>query len=122
MKGKMLLSVIALLFVAVIGFGAIAVNATYRDEAVPAATLRQGSTGSEVRTMQRKLKNWGYYTGAVDGIFGAQTKKAVKYFQSKNGLTADGIVGPKTLAALGMGGSVSAGTNGYSNSDVYLRA
>lgn len=67
-----------------------------------AATYRQGSTGEQVRIIQTKLKNWGYYDGAVDGIFGSDTAEAVRYFQRKNGLTADGIVGPATLKALGM--------------------
>ena len=67
-----------------------------------AATYRQGSTGEQVRIIQTKLKNWGYYDGAVDGIFGSGTAEAVQYFQRKNGLTADGIVGPATLKALGM--------------------
>ena len=67
-----------------------------------AATYRQGSTGKQVRIIQTKLKNWGYYDGAVDGIFGSGTAEAVRYFQRKNGLTADGIVGPATLKALGM--------------------
>lgn len=72
-----------------------------------AATYRQGSTGEQVRIIQSKLKNWGYYDGSVDGVFGSQTTQAVKYFQRKNGLTPDGIVGPATLRALGMqdGGS-----------------
>lgn len=97
-----------------------------------AAVLKQGSTGSEVRTVQTKLKRWGYYDGAIDGIYGSRTKKAVIYFQKKNGLTADGIVGKKTFAALGMmneanGGSsgssgTSSGANGYTSSDVYLLA
>ncbi len=96
-----------------------------------AAVLKQGSTGSEVRTVQTKLKRWGYYTGSVDGIYGSQTKKAVVRFQQKNGLTADGIVGKKTFEALGMmneaanaGGSSgsTSGTNGYTSSDVYLLA
>lgn len=69
-----------------------------------AATYRQGSSGEQVRVIQSKLKNWGYYDGAVDGVFGSQTTQAVKYFQRKNGLTADGIVGPATLKALGMSG------------------
>ena len=74
---------------------------------VQAATYRQGSSGEQVRIIQSKLKNWGYYDGTVDGVFGSQTTQAVKYFQRKNGLTADGIVGPATLRALGMsdGGS-----------------
>ena len=75
-----------------------------------AATYRQGSSGEQVRIIQTKLKNWGYYDGAVDGIYGSQTAQAVKYFQRKNGLTADGIAGPATLKALGMssGGEVEA--------------
>lgn len=87
-----------------------------------ALTLKQGSTGSTVKTMQKKLKNWGYYKGAVDGIFGSGTKKAVIYFQKKNGLTADGIVGKKTLAALGMSSSDNSSnvTGGYSDADVNL--
>ena len=67
-----------------------------------AATYRQGSTGEQVRIIQTKLKNWGYYDGAVDGIFGSGTAEAVRYFQRKNGLTTDGIAGPATLKALGM--------------------
>lgn len=67
-----------------------------------AATYRQGSSGEQVRIIQDKLKRWGYYDGAVDGIFGSATAKAVRYFQRSNGLTADGIVGKQTLAALGI--------------------
>ena len=74
---------------------------------VQAATYRQGSSGEQVRVIQTKLKNWGYYDGVVDGVFGSQTTQAVKYFQRKNGLTADGIVGPATLKALGMSGGGS---------------
>ena len=88
---------------------------------VEAATLKQGSRGEEVKTLQRKLKNWGYYSGAVDGIFGAKTKEAVKYFQRKNGLTVDGIAGAKTLAALGMSAG-STSTSGQSSADVNLLA
>ena len=90
-----------------------------------AAVLKQGSTGSSVRTLQTKLKSWGYYTGSVDGIYGSQTVKAVKYFQSKNGLAVDGIVGAKTAAALGMtlsGSSSGSSSGSYSSSDEYLLA
>ncbi|MBR6556257.1 MAG: spore cortex-lytic enzyme [Clostridia bacterium] len=75
-----------------------------------AAAYRQGSTGETVRKIQTKLKNWGYYDGKVDGIYGSQTASAVRYFQQKNGLTVDGIVGAETLAALGISGSVSSST------------
>ena len=70
--------------------------------AADAAVLKRGSRGDEVVTLQKKLKQWGYYDGSVDGVFGAGTEKAVQYFQRKNSLTADGIVGTKTAAALGM--------------------
>lgn len=90
------------------------------------AVVKQGSSGQTVRTIQTKLKRWGYYTGSVDGIFGAQTKKAVQYFQRKNGLTADGIVGSATAKVMGIslsGGTQSSGTttaNNVNNSDLYL--
>ena len=89
-----------------------------------AAVYRQGSQGSAVRTIQTKLKRWGYYTGSIDGVFGSGTKKAVIAFQKKNGLTPDGIVGPATLKALGMqsssGSSASSGSN--TNGNLYLLA
>lgn len=64
-----------------------------------------GSQSEEVRRIQTKLKNWGYYEGQIDGIFGSETKKAVIAFQKKNGLTADGIAGKNTLAAMGIYGA-----------------
>lgn len=91
-----------------------------------AAVIKQGSRGETVKTIQTKLKRWGYYTGSVDGIFGSQTTSAVKYFQRKNGLVADGIVGNATAKALGMSlsGTTSGGTtsSNISNSDLYLLA
>lgn len=91
-----------------------------------AASLRRGASGDDVVTLQKKLKNWGYYSGTVDGIFGGQTEQAVIYFQRKNGLTADGIVGEQTANALGMqlSGSSSGDSSGTgaSSGDVYLLA
>lgn len=66
------------------------------------AAVYWGSRGAQVRQAQQKLKQWGYYDGAVDGVFGQATYDAVVYFQRKNGLTADGVAGSKTLAALGI--------------------
>lgn len=106
----------------VVGFGLVKVpTLNINTQTAYALVLKQGSTGSYVSTMQRKLKNWGYYSGSVDGIFGSQTLKAVKYFQRKNGLVADGIVGKNTLKALGMSVSSSSNTS-YSDSDVYMLA
>ena len=53
-----------------------------------------------VRTIQQKLKRWGYYDGAVDGIYGSRTEASVRAFQEIFGLTPDGIVGPATWYAL----------------------
>ena len=61
-----------------------------------------GSTGEEVRQIQTKLKEYGVYTGEVDGIYGTQTKNAVIAFQKYNGLAADGIAGEQTLRKLGI--------------------
>ena len=70
-----------------------------------------GSRSEEVRQIQKKLKNWGYYEGQIDGIFGSETKKAVIAFQKKNGLTADGIAGKNTLAAMGIYGADDTGNS-----------
>ena len=86
---------------------------------------KYGSRGSEVRTIQDKLKRWGYYTGNVDGIYGSLTVSAVKKFQQKNGLTVDGIAGTKTLAAMGITSNSSSGgssTNNSSNVNLLARA
>ena len=79
-----------------------------------------GSRGDEVRQIQTVLKNQGYYTGNVDGIYGTITKNAVIAFQKNNGLTADGIAGTKTLKAMGIESGNTYG--GYSSSDYELLA
>lgn len=78
-----------------------------------AALSHYGSRGDEVYQIQKKLSNWGYYTGSIDGIYGYKTYSAVKWFQSKNGLKVDGIAGPDTLAAMGImqGGGQTTTTN-----------
>ena len=74
------------------------------------ALSKNGSSGEEVRKIQTKLKNWGYYNGSVDGVYGWQTENAVRSFQKKNGLKVDGVAGQATLNAMGIftsGGSSS---------------
>lgn len=83
---------------------------------------RYGSTGDEVKSIQRKLTSLGYYKGAVDGIYGTATKNAVTAFQRNCGITVDGICGSQTLLYLGLGGSSSANNTSYSSSDVQLLA
>lgn len=118
MKRKRIRKLAALLIVALMIAAAVT-------EIALADSLRRGSRGTLVTQLQTKLKRWGYYTGAIDGVFGTGTEKAVKAFQKKVGLTADGIVGPKTAAALGMslsGSGSSGGQTSASNNNLYLLA
>ena len=64
------------------------------------STIKKGSCGSDVTYLQQRLTAKGYGVGAIDGIFGVKTLEAVKAFQAENGLTVDGIVGPKTWVKL----------------------
>lgn len=66
------------------------------------ALSKIGSRGTEVRNIQTRLKSWGYYSYTVDGIYGWRTAEAVKKFQRKHGLVADGIAGPRTLEKIGL--------------------
>lgn len=139
MKKALKISLAALSAAAVCAGGALFASAQADICDMPAtyaAVLKQGARGGEVKEVQRRLKNWGYYDGSVDGIYGPATVSAVKYFQKKNGLTADGICGKATYAALGMndsvrvlengstdsGSSSSGGNSDYTSSDLYLLA
>ena len=73
----------------------------YRN-AVSAITFKYGSKGDYIYVIQDKLKRWGYYKGSIDGVYGYNTYLAVKAFQQKNGLKADGIAGNSTLVSLGI--------------------
>ena len=90
------------------------------------AAVYWGSRGERVTQVQRKLKQWGYYRGTVDGLFGQDTYEAVVRFQKKNGLKADGVVGDATAAAMGLssGAAVAASSSAASSyaSDVELLA
>ena len=109
---KRLLLALALLFAVNI----LLITLAQRAEAI---TYKRGSSGSVVSQIQTKLKSWGYYSYAVDGIYGSRTESAVTAFQKRNGLTADGMAGPATLAAMG----ISAGEAAQSLSgDVALLA
>ena len=66
----------------------------------PATTLKPGDQGLQVKRLQRALARLGYKPGAVDGDYGTATQTALKAFQQASKLTADGVLGPKTLAAL----------------------
>lgn len=59
-------------------------------------TLRLGSSGTQVKTLQECMNRLGYSTGVADGIYGKNTARGITSFQSSKGLVADGIIGPKT--------------------------
>lgn len=86
------------------------------------AILSMGSRGERVALIQQRLKEWGYYTGDVDGIFGRGTYNAVVRFQRQNKLSVDGQVGRKTAAAMGLTltGTISAAL--YRESELSLLA
>ncbi|AVQ98039.1 hypothetical protein OBCHQ24_02960 [Oceanobacillus iheyensis] len=81
-------------------------------------TLRSGDSGDAVRLLQQALVDNNFYPDAsapnngVDGIYGPNTKDAVRRYQIMNGLTVDGIAGPQTLASLGLNGGSSGGSSG----------
>lgn len=91
--------------------------------AAPAASYRMGASGDAVKEIQRRLKDWGYYKGNVDGHYGALTQDAVIAFQKKHGITVDGIVGAQTAEKLGVAApSGGGGGSGSGEKDVYLLA
>lgn len=83
-----------------------------------------GSQGSEVKQIQTKLRDMGYYSGSIDSVFGTQTRNALVRFQRAKGLTPDGIAGSRTLSALGIGGTTttSGGLGKFSSKDISLLA
>ncbi|MCI5956037.1 MAG: spore cortex-lytic enzyme [Clostridiales bacterium] len=85
-----------------------------------AAVVAWGDKGSQVRQIQQKLQQYGYFSGTVDGVFGKETYDAVVWFQRKNGLKVDGVVGSATAAGLGLSLSGSVAASSYNESEAYL--
>lgn len=105
------------------------VSVLLQPSTVNAENLTVGSRNDAVIELQKRLKQWGYYRGTVDGVYGAKTREAVRYFQQKNGLAADGVVGPATAKAIGLNLNLAkSGKSNYSsssssnNKDVHLLA
>ena len=114
---------ISLILILTLTFTALYTNYTQSADSDSVETLSKlGSRGDEVRRIQKKLKELGFYGGSVDGIYGSATKKAVIAFQKNCGITADGIAGAKTLRFLGLEGSSSSSSGKYSKSDIELLA
>lgn len=99
------------------------------NNSVGAVAYKWGSRGVIVTEIQRRLKAWGYYKGSLDGVYGYGTYLAVRSYQSKNGLKADGIAGDRTLNSLGInagqwntGTTTAARTSTTNSQDVTLLA
>ena len=122
-KNKIIKMLAVIFLIGMMLTGTIYIYIKYEEKNLTLETLsKYGSRGSEVTQIQTKLKRWGYYTGSIDGIYGTQTLNAVKYFQRKNGLTADGIAGPATLKAMGIttSSSTSSSSSSSYNSNLNL--
>ena len=99
------LAVIILLVIAIlyVGISALQDQHVYQREAAITPTpciLQKNSIGIEVKQLQQRLKDLGYYSGDVDGQYGTGTQTAVTAFQAQHGLKADGVAGEQTLAIL----------------------
>lgn len=122
-KVKIWLKILILLIIlTTIGSIVLSYNFIKQENLSVEVLSKYGSRGNEVTQIQTKLKRWGYYNGAIDGIYGSKTVEAVKYFQRKNGLTADGIAGPRTLSAMGIQSSSNSGSTSNNSSNVNLLA
>ena len=78
------------------------VNNSEKSEKSVNVLSKIGSTGEKVKDIQEVLKDMGYYSGEINGIFGVETQEAVMKFQRANKIPSDGIVDSHTLKALGL--------------------
>ena len=86
-----------------------------KEEPKDDGTLKQGAKGDAVKKVQQRLKALGYYSNSIDGDYGYRTVEAVKAFQKKNGLTADGVCGESTLTKLNSSSAI--GANGKTDKE-----
>ncbi len=114
-----MIAVFAVVLTLALGFGALAGSSLNAEAGMATAY----NTKANIKIVQQRLKDLGYYKSSVDGIFGSGTTAAVKNFQKAKGLTADGIVGTKTIAALGVKLTKGGSSGGSaSQNDLYLLA
>ena len=117
-KTKLIVKIIA----AIVGLVALVGSVCFIGGNAEAKNIVKGDTTANVRIVQQRLYNLGYYTYKVDGIWGTRTKTAVRKFQKAKGLVADGIVGAKTEKALGVTLSGSSSSTGTNSSELNLLA
>lgn len=117
MKKRYLFLMIALVFITTFGAVFITGHKYIMPEVLAAETV---ATEAQVRIVQQRLRDWGYYDGPVTGYYGELTKAAVIRFQRKHGLNAQGYLGPLTLEKIGIYvGSSSSSSGGVQGSTEY---
>jgi len=123
MKKYLIASFLLILGVVSVLGSVFSIRVTDKERVVTTASKIEAVYSATANTteVQKRLKKWGYYTGAVDGINGPKTKSAVKKFQKKYGLTQDGVVGPLTAAKMGLSVGNTSSSN-YNSNDRYLLA
>ena len=91
--------------------GAIGAKETSQPDGVGERKLTLGMKGDDVKSVQTKLIALGYLTGKADGVYGTATESAIRRFQTRNGLTSDGICGEDTVKALYSSAAIDAGSS-----------
>lgn len=91
--------------------GAIGAKETSQPDGVGERKLTLGMKGDDVKSVQTKLIALGYLTGKADGVYGTATESAIRRFQTRNGLTSDGICGEDTVKALYSSTAIDAGSS-----------
>lgn len=91
--------------------GALGSEEAMPDTPTDDRTLREGMEGEDVAAVQARLSQLGYYTGKIDGVYGAGTVAAMKAFQGRNKLTVDGVCGPNTILVLYSSAAIDNGSS-----------
>lgn len=108
----------AMVMIVLIGYFTSEIYFNISNKQATAQVYKYGSRGEEVKKIQTKLKQWGYYKNDVDGIYGYLTYVSVKSFQKNNGLKVDGMAGTQTMAAMGIASSKPQSSGSASSQNV----
>ncbi|WP_264175027.1 spore cortex-lytic enzyme [Clostridium sp. CS001] len=107
-----------MVMIVLIGYFTSEIYFNISNKQATAQVYKYGSRGEEVKKIQTKLKQWGYYKDNVDGIYGYLTYVSVKSFQKNNGLKVDGMAGTQTMAAMGIAPSKPQSSGSASSQNV----
>lgn len=108
----------AIVMIVLIGYFTSEIYFNISNNQAIAQVYKYGSRGEQVKKIQTKLKQWGYYKNGVDGIYGYLTYVSVKAFQKNNGLKVDGMAGAQTMAAMGIASSKPPSSGSASSQNV----